>query len=142
MFHLFLLLSCLSSTHDTPVSPLTNAHAHNDYAHARPLFDALDQGFCSIDADVFLVKNGQLLVGHTGADLKPERTLEKLYLVPLRQRIRQNNGRVYKNGPVVQLLIDVKSAAAPTYAAIHELLAQYADILTEVKEGSVTERAV
>ena len=26
------------------VSPLPNAHAHNDYAHQRPLFDALDSG--------------------------------------------------------------------------------------------------
>src|SRR5436190_19031129 len=100
MLSLCLLLSCLFSS-DTPSSPQTNAHAHNDYAHARPLFDSLDQAFCSVEADVFLVKNGQLLVGHTAVDLKPERTLEKLYLAPLRERTRQNGGRVYKKGPVV-----------------------------------------
>jgi hypothetical protein len=33
--------------------PLTRAHAHNDYLHARPLFDALDHGFCSVEADVW-----------------------------------------------------------------------------------------
>ena len=36
------------------VVPLPNAHAHNDYEHKRPLFDALDHGFCSVEADVFL----------------------------------------------------------------------------------------
>ncbi|HET6325009.1 MAG TPA: hypothetical protein VFG04_09940, partial [Planctomycetaceae bacterium] len=45
-------------------TPLIRAHAHNDYEHKRPLFDALDQGLCSVEADIFLV-DGQLLVGHT-----------------------------------------------------------------------------
>jgi hypothetical protein len=48
--------------------------AHNDYAHARPLFDALIRGFCSIDADILLV-DGQQLVTHTRKDAKPGRTL-------------------------------------------------------------------
>jgi hypothetical protein len=46
-----------------PIVPLANAHAHNDYEHKRPLFDALDNGFTSVEADVFLV-DGKLLVGH------------------------------------------------------------------------------
>src|SRR5436190_1820266 len=37
---------------------LPNAHAHNDYLHTRPLLDALDQGFCSVEADIHLV-NGK-----------------------------------------------------------------------------------
>ncbi len=28
-------------------------YAHNHYLHARPLFDAFDQGFGSVEADVF-----------------------------------------------------------------------------------------
>ena len=43
-------------------TPLANAHAHNDYEHERPLLDALDQGFTSIEADVFLVE-GQVAGG-------------------------------------------------------------------------------
>src|SRR5262245_56842543 len=58
-------------------------HAHNDYAHAVPLHDALDRGFCSVEADIFLVC-GDLLVGHNQAALDPARTLESLYLDPLR----------------------------------------------------------
>ena len=53
------------------MTPLTNAHAHNDYEHTRPLFDALDQGFNSVEADVFLV-DGKLLVGHTAFDLEAQ----------------------------------------------------------------------
>ena len=95
-------------------SLLTNGFAHNDYEHKRPLLDALDLGFCAVEADIYLV-NGQLLVGHAAADLKPERTLKSLYLDPLAQRVRKNNGKVYPNGPEFLLLIDVKSEADTTY---------------------------
>src|SRR5438105_9622444 len=83
---------------DAPVTPLKNAHAHNDYEHTRPLFDALDQGFNSVEADVFLV-DGKLLVGHARYDLRTNRTLESLYLDPMRERIRANGGRLHKDGP-------------------------------------------
>src|SRR5262249_40555226 len=106
------------------VVPLRQAHAHNDYEHKRPLLDALDNGFCSVEADVFLV-DGELLVGHTRKDLRPGRTLEKLYLDPLRQRARANGGRVYRDGPTVYLLVDVKREARPTYAALGPGLAPY-----------------
>src|SRR5881227_2198600 len=77
-----LLLACACSAQ----IPLTRVHAHNDYEHKRPLFDALDHGFCSVEADIFLV-NGELLVGHAPWDLSPKRTLQKLYLDPLRERV-------------------------------------------------------
>ena len=59
------------------VEPLAQAHAHNDYLHARPLFDALDHGFASVEADIFLV-DGKLLVGHAKSELKADRTLQAL----------------------------------------------------------------
>jgi hypothetical protein len=52
-----LQLSCLKAE----VTPLPNAHAHNDYHHPRPLLDALDAGFCSVEADVFVV--GTRIIG-------------------------------------------------------------------------------
>jgi hypothetical protein len=48
------------------VVPLARAHAHNDFQHERPLFDALAHGFTSVEADVWLV-NGELLIGHERA---------------------------------------------------------------------------
>ena len=124
-----------------PVKPLPQAHAHNDYEHQRPLLDALEHGFCSVEADVYLVGD-ELQVGHTRADLKPGRNLEKLYLAPLRERVRANGGRVYPGGPTVYLLIDVKTEARPTYAALDKVLARYRDILSEARDGKFERRAV
>jgi hypothetical protein len=123
------------------VRPLANAHAHNDYLHKRPLLDALDHGFTSVEADIFLVR-GELLVAHDVLNLRPERTLSALYLNPLRQRILAHDGWVYEKGRPLTLLIDIKSDAEPTYAALHEVLAQYADIFTTVNDGVVEHKAV
>jgi hypothetical protein len=130
-----------SAGNKEPVIPLRQTHAHNDYEHKRPLFDALDNGFCSVEADVFLV-DGQLLVGHVRQDLRPERTLEKLYLDPLRQRIRVNKGRVYPDGPTIFLLLDVKSEAKATWAAIAKVLAGYDDILSVTRTKKFEPKAV
>src|SRR6478672_10049819 len=73
--------------------PLERAHAHNDYEHTRPLFDALDHGFTSVEADVWLV-DGQLFIGHDAPD--PTRTLQSLYLDPLRRVVHANGGTAYK----------------------------------------------
>lgn len=123
------------------VTPLTRAHAHNDYEHPRPLFDALEHGFCSIEADIWLV-DGELLVAHDFVDLTPERTLRGLYLDPLLAIVRKNDGRVYPGGPGVILLIDIKSAAVPTWEKLHETLADYAEMLTEFTEDGIEERAI
>jgi hypothetical protein len=139
---LALFLGGRSAADDKPaVTPLRQAHAHNDYEHTRPLFDALDHGFCSVEADVFLV-GGKLLVGHNLIDLRPARTLEALYLDPLRARARANGGRIYPGGPTLYLLIDVKSEAKATFAALVELLARYDDILSCARDGKNETRAV
>jgi hypothetical protein len=111
------------------VTVLTRAHAHNDYEHARPLLDALDNGFNSVEADIYLV-NGELYVGHERSDIRPDRTLERLYLAPLRERIRRNGGRVYPGAPPLLLLIDIKTDSTTTYARLDEVLRRYADIFT------------
>ncbi len=126
---------------ESAVKPLAQAHAHNDYEHARPLFDALDHGFCSVEADIWLA-DGQLLIGHDKKDLKPARTLEALYLDPLRERAKANSGRVYKNGPKFWLLIDVKTDAEATYAALDKVLARYEDILTITRDGKTDSKGV
>src|SRR6185295_6149561 len=100
-----------------PPTPLPQVHAHNDYEHARPLADALDHGFFGVEADIWLV-NDQLLVAHNLQDAKPERTLQTLYLDPLRARVEQNGGKVFRGGPSILLLIDVKSDATNTYIAL------------------------
>mgnify|MGYP001264997854 CR=1 FL=1 len=124
-----------------PVAPLAQAHAHNDYLHERPLLDALDHGFTSVEADIYLV-DGKLLVAHTAREIKPERTLEKLYLEPLRSRVRAGSGSVYPGGAPFHLLIDLKSPAEPTYAALAKVLAEYSDIISAVRDGKIESKAV
>ena len=122
-------------------APLIRAHAHNDYEHPRPLLDALACGFGSIEADVHLV-DGRLLVAHDRKAVKPERTLEALYLDPLRERVKKNGGRVYRSGPTIILLIDVKSEAVATYEALHAVLKNYAAMLTVFRDGVTTPGAI
>lgn len=121
--------------------PLPHAHAHNDYEHSRPLLDALERGFCSVEADIHLV-DGKLLVAHDRDKVAEERTLEALYLNPLRARSMENGGRVYRNGPSVLLLIDIKSEAESTYVVLRKVLREYESILTTFSEGGSIERAV
>ena len=110
------------------VEPLANAHAHNDYWHERPLFDALDLGFTSVEADIFVV-DGKALVGHDRQELKPERTLESLYLEPLDSpRQRKRWARARECGNRFFLLVDIKSDPQEAYSLLHEMLSKYADI--------------
>ncbi len=122
--------------------PLPPAHAHNDYEHKRPLRDALGHGFTSVEADVWLV-DGQLLVAHDRQDVVPGRTLEKLYLSPLEARRKMNGGTEYPGWDgTFQLLIDVKSDAAPTYAAVDEALRNHPGLMTTFVGGSTRKGAV
>src|SRR5687767_7205871 len=77
-----LLAGCTTPNSARDASPLLNAHAHNDYMHTQPLLEALDHGFCSVEADVFLV-DGELLVAHDRAACRADRTIDRLYLDPL-----------------------------------------------------------
>lgn len=124
----------------TPV-PLARAHAHNDYEHARPLLDALDHGFCSVEADVWLI-DGRLLVAHDREKVDPARTLEALYLQPLRERVTRNGGRVFAGGPTFSLLIDVKSDATNTWRALHETLRRHESMLTRFHPDRTETNAV
>lgn len=148
--------------------PLARAHSHNDYAHKRPLLDALEAGFTSVEADIFLVE-GKLLVGHSKAELKPERSLEALYLEPLHRKFEES-GAIFDHSPwlgtppepepgrpevfdsqfpyqpaygqTFQLLIDVKANGAKAYPVLASLLGKYGDMLTRfgstLRPGPVT----
>jgi hypothetical protein len=117
--------------------PHDAAHAHNDYEHDRPLYDALSHGFTSVEADVWLV-DGELLVAHDLVDVDPDRTLESLYLDPLQDLARGRGRNVYPGWDgSIQLLIDIKSDGESTYAAIHDELAEYKAIMTRTGHGRV-----
>lgn len=121
---------------------LPGAHAHNDYQHPQPLLDALEHGFTSVEADVWLV-DGQLLVAHDREQTSPERSLEALYLRPLEERVRRGHGHVYAAWPhSLQLLIDIKSEAEPSYRALHQALAAHSGMLRTFSQAHVQDAAV
>jgi hypothetical protein len=132
------LLGCSNSGSGSGARPIP--FAHNDYAHARPLFDALDHGYGGVEADIFLV-DGQLLVGHETKELTPQRTLQWLYLDPLKKLVEQKDRRLPKHRPFM-LMIDVKSDADPTYAALRDVLAQYRPLLTISADDRVSPGAI
>lgn len=99
-------------------------HAHNDYEHTHPLFDALHAGFASVEADVWPV-DGHLLVAHQRNQVDPSRTLESLYLRPLSRLYRSRPG-----APRLQLLVDVKGTPSATLPLLRAELAGHAAILT------------
>lgn len=122
-------------------APLANAHAHNDYLHKRPLLDALDHGFTSIEADVFPV-DGQLLVAHTFLELSKDKTLESIYLKPLRDIAKRNSGSIYGNGKPIILLVDIKTKGVEAYALLEALLKSYDDVVSSHLDGQLREKAV
>jgi hypothetical protein len=135
-----MLAACTAPSSNHPI-PLTRVHAHNDYEHKHPLFDALEQGFCSVEADIHLV-NDKLLVAHDLKNVDPKKTLQSLYLEPLRKRVKRNHGHVYPNWSECVLLIDFKSEGISTYAALHEVLKEYSDILSLFRDGKQETNAV
>ena len=138
---LVALAVCSMAPLQGQVKPLVHAHAHNDYVHKRPLLDALDAGFCSVEADVYVVE-GDLWVSHDRKDLKTTRRLTNLYLDPLLERARANQGRIYPGGPEFYLMIDFKSEAVETYQALRNILKDYREMLTEFGPDGVQRRAV
>lgn len=117
-------------------TPLPRAHAHNDNEHERPLFDALENGFTSVEADVYLI-DGELYVYHDRPEtIDPNRTLEKLYLEHLHRIAEKNSGKIYDNyDGFFYLMIDFKTEGKSTYQVLKAKLKMYETILSRVVNG-------
>lgn len=114
---------------DSP-QPLSQAHAHNDYEHQKPLFDALEHGFTSLEADIFPI-DGELYVAHDlPANPKRLPTLRQLYLDPLAQRVSDYYGSIYPNYKGdFHLMIDIKKDGEEAYNILKSQLEEYSYLL-------------
>lgn len=108
-------------------------HSHNDYEQRIPFWGAFSAGAKSIEADVFLIE-GKLFVAHEEENIRPERTLETVYLLPLK-RVEQMYG---PESLEFQLMIDVKSEAYTTLLAIAKLLEKYKSYLKPHSENGIS----
>ena len=101
IFALVFFFLCISATAQLKSYTTANAHSHNDYLSPTPFYLAFKNGFGSIEADVFPV-NGILCVAHEKKEIRPQQTLQNLYLNPLLHEF--TSGRMRK----LSLLIDIK----------------------------------
>lgn len=115
------------------ISSTTKLHAHNDYEHAVPFWEAFSHGFSSIEADVLLIDD-KLFVAHEKETIKQERTLETLYFQPIEQAFELN----LWNDRHVQLLIDVKTEAYATLDKIVATVTRHPAIIKAVGDGQLS----
>ncbi|MDP2270174.1 MAG: hypothetical protein Q8N23_10215 [Archangium sp.] len=138
-----LLSACPPVLPQIDVGPTFNPtfkHAHNDYEHTRPLLDALDAKFESVEADLWL-DGTDLGVSHGGAPYKG--SLKSLYLEPLAARLAANNGSVHGDGKPFFLWLDLKNGSAALQSTLAAQLADYAfltrfDDAGQSRAGAVT----
>lgn len=117
------------SAQTIPAYTTAQAHSHNDYEQKRAFKEAYEQQFGSIEADLFLV-NDTLYTAHNADDIIKDRTFTKLYLNPILAQIKKNEGGIYAQKDLtLQLLIDLKTPAEETLAALVKILEPYKDLL-------------
>lgn len=102
-------------------SPILFGHSHNDYRRERPLFDALESGMCSIEADIFLI-DGVLRVGHDRAEAEKNKSLQAMYLDPLK-KLSQGKSRLSEGWPEITLLVDIKADGDKVFPILKSLVA-------------------
>lgn len=110
---------------------IISTHSHNDYEQQRPFELGYENGFGSIEADVWL-KEGKLYVAHDAKDINSGKTLSSLYLDPLEKKLKENKGKIYgdrKKG--LQVLIDIKSEALPTLDEIVKELEAHPSLINQ-----------
>ncbi len=136
---LFALATGVAAEEPCP-SPVLPAYAHNDYENQRPLFDALRLEYRGVEADVFLV-HGELRVAHDRRGTRAGRTLQSLYLDPLRD-IVVHCGRVCTDSVPFLLNVEIKEASPAAYDTLSAVLRRYPDLLSAVDRGTKPSTAV
>ncbi|WP_200976585.1 alkaline phosphatase [Echinicola sp. 20G] len=105
-------------------------HSHNDYLQEVPFWTAYANNCASIEVDVILI-NGRLMVAHEEESIEDGKTLESLYLEPIRQAKKLEIGP----GLDFQLLVDLKTEASATMPVLMDILGKYEDVLANGDQG-------
>ncbi|WP_298712062.1 phosphatidylinositol-specific phospholipase C/glycerophosphodiester phosphodiesterase family protein, partial [Chitinophaga sp.] len=127
IFTSFLLFCCLAAAKAQYTAG--NAHSHNDYLQAIPFEKAFSLHFGSIEADVFL-KDGELYVAHTPAEIDTAKTLRRIYLEPLREKALAKAGVFGETKQQLQILVDFKTEAAATMDAFLRQLRDFPELMS------------
>lgn len=100
-------------------------HVHNDYYQSVPFWTAVSSNADAIEVDVIL-KDNTLFVAHSVSEIEKEKTLESLYLQPLKIAIKSKYVATKKP---LQLLIDIKTEAYTTLQKVIQELNVYPTIV-------------
>ncbi|SEA52459.1 alkaline phosphatase [Porphyromonadaceae bacterium KH3R12] len=104
-------------------------HSHNDYRQRVPFYQAYSQQVYSIEVDIFVTEEGNLLVGHDVEELKPDADLKSMYVLPVVRLFKENGGKAWKDSDNdLQLMIDLKSPTEPTLTKVVEMFSQYPEV--------------
>jgi len=106
--------------------PLLPAYSHNDYRNPHPLLDALAGGYRGAEADLFRVDT-VLAIGHARRELRPLLTFARIYLEPLRERLRRC-GHVLPDSSVFLLTVELKEQDPRAFGLLLGQLRAYDDL--------------
>ncbi|WP_443946802.1 alkaline phosphatase [Pedobacter sp. AW1-32] len=117
-------------------------HSHNDYKQQMPLLTAYSAEMGSIEADVFLRK-GELYVAHDSTEIRPGRTLKKLYLDPLAQFYANNGNFPYaKHKLKLQLVVDLKQSYSEVLPELIREIAAYGTVFNNTKNQNAIKMVI
>ena len=122
------------------VPALLPAYSHNDYNNRRPLLDALDNGYRGVEADI-IRQGSDLIVAHDRRDLRPTRTLARLYLQPLRER-KRTCGFVLPDSTAFDLNLEVKEKDPQAFRLLIAELRRYAELFESDSGGAPAVRVI
>jgi alkaline phosphatase len=130
IIQLLFLLGCVGICLNDVSAQEIQIHSHNDYSRRLPFYQAYSQEIASIEADVYTTFNDDdLIVAHDYRDLASAPTLEEMYINPLVNLFKLNNGRAWrKSDKILTLLIDLKSPYNPTLDMLIAKLKEYPDV--------------
>lgn len=122
--------------------PLPFGHSHNDYLQKRPLFQAIELGFGSIEIDVCLDKYHNIRVAHDPIFLSTKKTIEEMYFDPIVKMINDGDTMFkYTNDNPLVLMIDIKKNADSTYIYLKKIFLKYADYIKQYKNNDLVHDA-
>ena len=124
-----VLLVCLCTTLSAQLYNPISVFSHNDYAGSNPFYGAYALRVGYIEADVFLADD-RLFVAHFQSEIKQDRTLEALYLEPLKKEIIKNSEWAYPDTTLpLKLMIDLKTEGMATLKKLISQLYFYPEVV-------------
>lgn len=116
------------------VSIVPHGHSHNDYTRKRPLYDALANGFQSLEVDVFFYKK-ELIVSHTHTFLFWKNTIEELYIEPIDSIYRVQGQLFEEDSAQLILYVDTKNENDSICTGLLDLIGKYPQLFSRWENG-------